>query len=239
MRIARVTPLLLCLLASACQIVPGQGPLTEGITTAAGRSAGERKLPSAAVFDVVNVDTSSSSLVSAYQSRTLSRRFGFGGGGGAVTIGVGDQLRVMVFEAGTDGLFSTTESKQTAIDLVVQPDGKAAIPYVGLVRFSGRTLEQARQTILAALRDKAVQPDVIVSSVSTASRSVTVAGAVNTAGLIPIGLSGDHITEIIAKAGGPRSATASPRFWSGPMRCSSQPSNRARIICSPSMPGCG
>src|SRR5690606_37188988 len=69
--------------------------------------------------------------------------------------------------------------------------------------FAGRSLEQIRQSILAALRGRAIEPDVIVTAVGTASRVVTVSGAVNASGLIPLGLVGNQITEVIAKAGGP------------------------------------
>lgn len=192
-----------CLAASGCQLIPAQGPLAGTISAKAGQSAAEQHLPSATVFDIVPVDATSARLVASYQSQTLSRRFGFGGGKSAALIGVGDQLKVTIFEAGTDGLFSTTENKQTSIDLTVQPDGRAAIPFVGQVQFAGRTLEQVRETIKAGLEQKAVQPDVIVTAVSTASRTVTVSGAVQASGLIPISLDGDHIAEIIAKAGGP------------------------------------
>lgn len=191
------------LLLAACQIVPGHGPLAGNIVGAAGQSSQDLQLPSVAVFELVEIDSSSALLVSAYQSQALNRRFGFGGRGGSAVIGVGDQLLVTIFEAGTDGLFSTIENKQTQITLVVQPDGTAAIPYVGSVRFAGRTLEQARQTILAALRGRAVEPDVIISTGETPSRSVTVSGTVGAPGQIPIGLSGDQLTESIAKAGGP------------------------------------
>lgn len=197
----------LCLLIAGCQALPGRGPLASTIVAEAATPAtAQTRIPRATVFDVVTVDSDVTSIVTAFQSQPLSRRFGFGGGGGGAVIGVGDQLRVTIFEAGTDGLFSTTESKQTAIDLVVQPDGQAAIPYVGQVRFAGRTLEQARQSILASLRDRAVQPDVIITAVSTESRTVTVSGAVNGSGLIPISLTGNQITEVIAKAGGPSAA---------------------------------
>lgn len=186
----------------ACQLVPGSGPLAGEIRTDAGKSAVELGVPRATVFDIVQVDATAANLISSYQSRTLSRRFGFGRGGGSAVIGVGDQLKVTIFEASPDGLFSTTDTKQTSIDLVVQPDGTGAIPYVGSVRFAGRTLDQARASVKAGLEGKAVQPDVIITAVSTASRSVTVSGAVFRAGSIPVSLTGDHIAEAIAKAGG-------------------------------------
>ncbi|MBD9555289.1 polysaccharide biosynthesis/export family protein [Ensifer sp. ENS03] len=199
----RVSALLLCSALVGCQAVPGEGPLAGAIVKDAGQSGAEIGRQNATVFDIVDVDGRSARLVSDYVSSTLNRRFGIGGGVGRVVIGVGDQLKVSIFEAGSDGLFSTQDSKQTSIDLVVQPDGKAAIPYVGPVRFAGLTLEQARQEILEALKQKAVEPDVIVTSMSTASRNVTVSGAVGKSSVVPLSLVDETINEVIAKAGGP------------------------------------
>jgi polysaccharide export outer membrane protein len=199
--------IMVCAVLAGCQAVPGEGPVTSDITGNAGKSQAELGRLNAAVFDVVNVDDRSARLVSEYASTALNRRFGIGGSQGRVVIGVGDQLKISIFEAGADGLFSTTESKQTSLDIVVQSDGTAAIPYVGTVQFAGRTLEQARQAILKALTSKAVEPDVIVSAVNTASRKVTVSGAVGSSGQIPLGMLGEKVSDVIAKAGGP---TAQP-----------------------------
>tara|TARA_R110000850_G_scaffold88643_7_gene190300 strand:- start:1572 stop:2777 length:1206 start_codon:yes stop_codon:yes gene_type:complete len=192
----------LCLSLSACQIVPGQGPLASQIVDNAGRSAKELSLPRATVFALMPMDTPTARLLSQYRARTLNTRFGFGNGRNSAAIGVGDQLKITIFEAGSDGLFSTTETKQISFDLIVQPDGTGAIPYVGDVRFAGRTLAQARATIKAGLEGKAVQPDVIVTAMGTASRTATVSGAVRAAGLVPLSLNGNQIAEVIAKAGG-------------------------------------
>ncbi len=203
----RVTAIVICAALAGCQAVPGEGPLASAINEDAGRSPSEVGRLNAAVFDIVDVDSRTARLVSDYVSTALKRRFGIGGGPGRAVIGIGDQLKVTIFEAGSDGLFSTSEQKQTPIDVVVQPDGTAAIPYVGTVRFAGRTLEEARQAILTALKSKAVEPDVIVASVNTPSRSVTVAGAVGRSAQISLNLSGEQITDVLAKAGGP---TAQP-----------------------------
>lgn len=200
--LARVTVVVFCALLAGCQAVPSEGPLAGKIDADAGRSAAEIGRPNAAVFDIVDVDSRSARLVSSYVATALNRRFGIGGGVGRVVIGIGDQLKVTIFEAGSDGLFSTSESKQTTLDIVVQPDGMAAIPYAGSVKFAGKTLEEARKAVLASLANKAVEPDVIVTSVSTASRNVTVSGAVGHSSLVPLSLIGEKITEVIAKAGG-------------------------------------
>ncbi len=196
---------IVCAGLAGCEAVPGAGPLASDINSQAGKSISDVHRANAAVFEIVDVNAESARTVADFSVGMLKRRFGIGGGARNVVIGVGDQLRVTIFEAGADGLFSTQDSKKTDIDVIVQPDGKAAIPYVGLVQFSGRTLEQARQAVLSALANKAVEPDVIISSGATSSRNVTVSGAVGKPSMVPLGLSGETIMEVIAKAGGPAS----------------------------------
>ncbi|WP_312415879.1 polysaccharide biosynthesis/export family protein, partial [Shinella sp.] len=188
---------------SGCDTLPSAGPTALEINAKAGSPSIVEHGSSTTVFDVVDVDQRSAQMVANFSTTTLHRRFGIGGAAKRVVIGVGDQLKVTIFEAGADGLFSTTESKQTSLEVVVQPDGTAAIPYVGTVKFAGQTLEQARQTILKSLSGKAVEPDVIVTSMSTSSRNVTVSGAVGHPSMVPMSLIGETITEVIAKAGGP------------------------------------
>lgn len=200
---------LICATASlgvlaGCQALPGEGPSALSIASTAGQSAAEQSRPTATVFDVVQVDAYSARLVADYTARMLNRRFGIGSAGNTALIGIGDQVQVTIFEAGESGLFSTAESKQTSLQLIVQPDGQVPIPYVGSVQFAGRTAEQVRQSILSSLRDKAVEPDVIITTTSTDSRAVTVAGAVNASQQVALSLSGDRIMDVIAKAGGPR-----------------------------------
>ncbi len=192
---------------ASCNSLPGNGPLSSDIAEQSQQSVAQSKIASNVVFDIVDIDANSSRLIASYDSRLLQQRFGIGGGVKKPVIGVGDHLKVIIFEAGANGLFSTSESKQTVIDVIVQPDGKAPIPYIGLVDFVGRTQETVRQNILSALVSKAVEPDVIVNTVGTESRNVTVSGAVKTAAVVPLNLVPETIMESIAKAGGP---TAQP-----------------------------
>jgi polysaccharide export outer membrane protein len=189
--------------STGCQAVPGAGPDTGTILAASGKSGSEQSRPDAVVFDVVNIDGYSARLVSDYSSQIFNKLFGIGGPSNAAVFGVGDQVRLIIFEASDTGLFSTKDSKQIALELIVQPDGNVPIPYAGLVRFAGRTPEQARRSILATLRDKAVEPDVIITSLGTDSRMVTVTGAVRASAQVPLNLSGNRLMDVIAKAGGP------------------------------------
>ncbi|MCL6707696.1 polysaccharide export protein [Pseudomonas sp. R2.Fl] len=200
----RIAVVIVCAGLAGCEAVPGAGPLASDINTQAGKSLSEQQRPSGVVFDIVDVDSAAARTVSDFSTGMLKRRFGMGGAATRPVIGVGDRLRITIFEAGADGLFSTSDSKQTNIDVVVQPDGKAAIPYVGMVTFAGQTLEEARQAVLTSLANKAVEPDVIVNAIESSSRTVAVAGAVGRPSVVPLGLTSEKISEVIARAGGPQ-----------------------------------
>ncbi|MBD9373370.1 polysaccharide export protein [Rhizobium sp. ARZ01] len=187
---------------SGC-LVPSDGPLTHEVIESGAAGGSSYKIPQTKiVFDVVEIDQRVANGVTTLGTPSLARTFGFGGAGGVPVIGVGDSLDVTIFEAGPDGLFSTTDRKSTTIPVVVQPDGRGQIPYVGSVRFAGMTLETARTTIVDALKAKAVEPDVLVSMSGNESRNVSVQGDVNKAGLVPLGLSAEHLSEVLARAGG-------------------------------------
>ncbi len=192
---------------SGC-IVPSDGPLTREVIESGAAGGSSYKIPQTKMtFDVVEIDQRVANSVTTLGTPSLARTFGFGGAGGVPVIGVGDKLDVTIFEAGPDGLFSTTERKSTTIPVVVQPDGRGQIPYVGSVRFAGMTLDTARTTIVDALKAKAVEPDVLVSIAGNESRAVSVQGDVHDAAMIPLGLNAEHLSEVLARAGG---ATKAP-----------------------------
>ena len=107
----RVAALLVCVVLAGCNSVSSEVPLAGAIDGDAGRSSAELGRKNAAVFDLVDIDSRSARLVSDYVSTALNRRFGIGGGVGRVVIGVGDALRVTIFEAGFVVLFSTAKEK--------------------------------------------------------------------------------------------------------------------------------
>jgi polysaccharide export outer membrane protein len=189
-------------MAMLASCVPNDGPLASKV-----EHAGAPKTTSIAktgvVFDVVNVDQRIANSVTALGHPSLARTFGFGSAPGTPVIGIGDELSVLIFEAGPDGLFSTTERKSTNIPVVVQPNGFGQIPYAGAIKFAGKTLEAARQEVAQALKAKAVEPDVVVNISKNYSRMVSVQGAVNQPQMVVLGLSPQPLSSVIAVAGGP------------------------------------
>jgi len=180
------------------------GPRADQIIGAAENKAevGQHQ-PQKYVYDVVDMTPNVASVVAAYQSPAFNKRFGLGNGGVNPTIGVGDVLQITIFEAGPDGLFSTQDNKATAVTVTVQPDGRAPVPYIGAVNFAGNTLEAARSSIVESLKTRAVEPDVVITLAENASRTVAVNGVVGKPSVVPLGLSGERLTDVIAKAGGP------------------------------------
>jgi polysaccharide export outer membrane protein len=195
------------MLLASCSAVPSDGPLASEVERAAVSKSNYTLPKTAIIFDVVQVDQRVANLATQLGQPSLVQTFGVGGAPGTPVIGVGDELAITVFEAGPDGLFSTSDHKSTSIPVIVQPDGHGQIPYAGSVKFVGLTLEQARLEIADALKAKAVEPDVIVSMAKNVSRTVSVQGNVNSPQIVSLGLSPVPLTSVIAMAGG---ATKAP-----------------------------
>lgn len=102
---------IVCAGLASCEAVPGAGPLASDINSQAGKSISDVHSDvhrsNADVFEIVDVNAESARTVADFSVGMLKRRFGIGGAARNVVIGVGDQLRVTIFEAGADGLFST------------------------------------------------------------------------------------------------------------------------------------
>lgn len=193
-------------LLSGCDIVPSDGPLASEIQRSSAQPPSNQMPETHIVFDIVQVDQRVANSVTQLGQTSLVRTFGVGGAPSTPVIGVGDELKVVIFEAGTDGLFSSENHKSTVIPVLVQPDGTVQIPYAGSIHFAGKTLEQARAEVINALKSKAVEPDVIVSMDKNLSRTASVQGAVKEPNLVPLGLAPLPLTSAIALAGGPMKA---------------------------------
>ena len=133
-------------------------------------------------------------------------------------VGVGDSLEITIWEAPPAVLFSVgafdtrspsniqTSRPGTFPETMVGPSGAITIPFAGQVPAAGRSLRQIEQTIVARLRGKANQPQVIVRIARNATANVSVVGEVGTAGRFPLTPRGERLLDVIAQAGGTRQA---------------------------------
>lgn len=125
-------------------------------------------------------------------------------------LGVGDIVAVTIFEAAAGGLFIPQEAGSRAGNFVTLPNqeidkaGLISVPYADLVRAAGRTLSQVKFDIEQRLRNRAIDPQAVVTLVDGRSSQVSVTGEVNSSIRYTLSKSGERLLDAVARAGGPR-----------------------------------
>ncbi len=187
-------------LLAGCQALPGDGPLAQDLIE-------QPPDGPAREFVSVRIDNRVVNIAGQYRPAPMSTYFGLAGPRPELLIDQGDQLTINIWEAGADGLFSSTASKATAIKSVVDSSGRIFVPYVGPMTAAGRSVEAVRTSIENALEDRAIQPQVQVVVDESVVNSATVMGDVGSPGLYPIAIPGTRILDLVALAGGSRFPT--------------------------------
>src|SRR5450432_3063601 len=142
------------------------------------------------------------------QSKNLPRLIGFGNNRlpRDITYGVGDILSVTIFEAGSGGLFIPSEGGVRPGNFVSIPNqavdihGNISIPYAGSIRARGRTQIEAQDAIVAALKNRAIEPQVVVSTVEQKTSMISILGEGRSA-RIPATTAPERILDVISRAG--------------------------------------
>lgn len=116
--------------------------------------------------------------------------------------GVGDVLRVTIWEASETGLFVGRDRKGTDLTVRVDVDGTIALPYAGRFRASGRRLSEIEADIVARLGGKVVDPQVTVMVAQNVSSAASVQGEVNKPGPYSVERTDQRVLDMIAMAGG-------------------------------------
>jgi polysaccharide biosynthesis/export protein len=123
-----------------------------------------------------------------------------------ITFGIGDVIGVTVFEAASGGLFIPAEGGVRPGNFVTIPNqavdihGNISIPYAGSIRALGRTQVDVQSAIVAALKNRAIEPQVVVSLVEQKTSMITILGEGRSA-RIPATASPERLLDVIARAG--------------------------------------
>ena len=128
----------------------------------------------------------------------------------AIRFGIGDVISVTVFEAAAGGLYIPIEAGVRPGNFVNLPDqtidndGNISVPYAGIIRAAGRNNVQVQDAILEKIKNRAIEPQVVVTSSQQRTSLVSVFGDVRTPVRFPMPASGalDRITDAITRAGG-------------------------------------
>ena len=198
-----------------CALVPANGPSSWDVW------AGQHD-PKGLPYALVRV----TSKVEGILAHTAPRLTGFYTGErsrpGDIRFGIGDVVSVTIFEASSGGLFIPAEAgvrpgnfvniPQQAVDV----KGNISIPFAGNIRALGRTPVEVQQAIVDALKNRAIEPQAIVSLVEQKTSLITILGDVARTSRIPATATPERLLDTIARAGGPSPPLGANGATTGP-----------------------
>jgi polysaccharide export outer membrane protein len=127
-----------------------------------------------------------------------------------IRFGVGDVVSVTIFEAAAGGLFIPIEAGVRPGNFISLPNqnvdsnGNISVPYAGAIVAKGRTPTQVQQAIVEALRNRAIEPQAVVSLIEQRTSLISVLGEVNTPARFPASAAGERVLDAITRGGGPK-----------------------------------
>ena len=183
---------------AACGIIPASGPASIEIPNAT------ESLPYAYVRLTREIGERlaryTPRISNTFTDRRLPKAFVFG---------VGDVVSVTIFEAQAGGLFIPAEASVRPGNFVTLPNqevdnnGNISVPYAGNIRAQGRTPVEVQQAIVDTLKNRAIEPQAVVTLATQRTSLVTVLGDVFRPQVLTAVPAGERILDSIARAGGP------------------------------------
>jgi polysaccharide biosynthesis/export protein len=216
-RLLAAVLMLAAVLAGGCSIVPANGPSQRDVR-------GGQRDPDSLPYALVKL-TPEVTRVSAAHVPTLAGFFPSDEATAKrepIRFGIGDTVSVSIFEAAAGGLFIPAEAGIRPGNFItlpnqrVDPSGKISVPYTGGIQAAGRTAEEIQQDIVNALKNRAIEPQAVVSLVDQQSSMITVQGDVNGPAVsailrFPASQAGERLLDVIARSGGP--SIPGPDLW--------------------------
>ena len=189
---------------SGCSVVPTSGPSRDAIVT-----SGTKDVPP---YLLIRMSDFVIQKLERFPGPSLFGKFGDYRGALEQRVGVGDSVRVTIFEAAAGGLFSGPSggdpkagggSHSAVLPLqLVQRDGSITVPYAGRVPVAGRTVHEIEHDIVTRLTGKAIEPQIVISLSENIASAVTLQGESVKGGRIPLTAAGDRLLDVIATGGG-------------------------------------
>lgn len=186
--------------AAGCSILPASGPDRGAINS--------HESETGLQYGLVKLTPQVVAILSEYEPRGIAGAFPDRRPPPEIKFGIGDVVSVTIFEAAAGGLFIPTEAGVRPGNFVTLPNqpidtaGNITVPYAGAVRANGRTPSQVQQDIIAAIRNRAIEPQAVVALATQNTSLISVLGEVNTPSRFPAFPAGEHILDAITRAGG-------------------------------------
>src|SRR3569833_3007652 len=210
---------------SACAALPATGPKSDAVLASA--TAGLRST-NALPYALVDVSADTIGFLSQPNLISFQGQFPDKRPKPEQVAGVGDVLNVSIFEAAPGGLFTPATAAGARpgnfVDLPAQAidqKGNIYVPYAGEIPSAGRTLPDIQQAIVARLRNRAIEPQVVGSLNQQHSSVVSVLGDVNTPGVLALNSVGEPLLAQAARSLKPSKATSRCSVTASGVRCCS------------------
>lgn len=190
--------------ATTREAMPTSGPSTQQVVEST----------AAASIRVVDIDNKVVQKISALDKKSLfseayaSRTIGVqqAGPGDVVEVSIWESPPAVLFNAGVGDVRSGPSGARvtTLPEQMVNAEGAISIPFAGQVSAAGKTPLQIEQAIVAKLKGKANQPQVLVRVIRNNTANVTVVGEVANSVRMPLTARGERLLDALAAAGGVR-----------------------------------
>lgn len=190
-------------LMSGCATLPHNGPSAAAIL-----HAGKTDEDKSSTFHLVEVSETTINSLMAEAGPSLRSSFGQSAPPPQQVFAVGDKLAISIFESASGGLFFAGDPSEpsgarqmTFPQQVIAEDGKITVPYAGAFQAAGSTPTALAAEIEGKLDGRAIEPQVVISVVTSTGNTATVMGEVNKSGRVNLSLGGDKVLSVLADAG--------------------------------------
>ena len=191
----RLIPFVLTLALTACGL-PRNGPDIAEINAPATEASG-------LAFEVVPITARVVDITRPIETAGFETRLADTHEEPTQLIAVGDVMAVTVWENIDQGLLNPDGIGSSALpNTVVDERGFIFVPYVGLIKAAGRTLNSVREQIRARLANQTPNPQVDIFPLTRGGRLGSVQGSVNAPGVYPIERQTRRLLPMLARAGG-------------------------------------
>lgn len=205
----RAAAALLTVTLCSCSTLPRSGPSHQSIVSQASAKAAQPEKKQGIDYALVNITKEIVPLFDEVVLTSFAKGFGSRKSYAPdVPLGVGDTVQVSIFEAQSGGLFIPDDAGSRPGNFITLPNqavdtsGVIRIPYAGAVKVAGRKAADVEVDIEKKLANRAIEPQVVVTTVTSRSNMASILGDVNEPAQLELNPSGERVLDLIARAGG-------------------------------------
>jgi len=194
---------------TSCTALPRSGPSHHDIDSQATTKLVASHKKAGIDYALVDITRNVASFFDYSIISSLEQGFGVGKTSAPdVPLGIGDVVQVTIFEAQSGGLFIPEDAGSRPGNYITLPsqtvdrEGMIFVPYAGAIKAGGRAVSAVQTEIEQRLANRAIEPQVVITTSESRSNVIAVLGDVNSPAQMDLSPAGERVLDIIARAGG-------------------------------------